>query len=88
MSPSLTQRLFVPLGAEPPFCVFKGAGGATLHADATKNFYMKDDTVDFETHMTASRSRHCVRARMLPSPQLLVTVSLTAFGCDYRSARR
>jgi hypothetical protein len=53
---------------------------------------MKDDTVDFETHMTASRSRHCVRADKHPSQHLRSSVDhhsyTLIFGSDHRSALR
>ena len=46
------------LAADPPYCVLKAAGD-TMYENEAKDVYMKDDTVDFETQMTASRSRHC-----------------------------
>ena len=48
--------------AEPPYCVFKSS--AEMHASPAKDVHLKDDTVDFETHMTASRGRHCQCARI------------------------
>ena len=44
--------------ADPPYCVLKAAGD-TMYENEAKDVYMKDDTVDFETQMTASRGRHC-----------------------------
>ena len=39
-------------------CVFK-ASTDTMYANPQKNVHLKDDCVDFETHMTPSRGRHC-----------------------------
>ena len=46
------------LNADPQYCVFK-ASADTMYENPAKNVHLKDDTVDFETHMTPSQGRHC-----------------------------
>jgi len=55
------------IGTANPYCVFKSSS-ASIHADPAKETHLKDDTVDFETHMSASRGRHCECAHITYVP--------------------
>eukprot|EP01052_Picozoa_sp_SAG31_P036856 SAG31_NODE_4660_length_3059_cov_2.381081_4_plen_200_part_00 len=57
------------MNAQPPYCVFKASLDTMYERpDHSKNVHVKDDTVDFETHMTPSRSRHCQCAQITYVP--------------------